>query len=75
MTHIEEARNTAQALGNLGTTHPRYTQVALTGILHALLALHEQGEAPQFSAAARTAAESLRTKATKNIATPKETSK
>lgn len=44
MTHIEEARNTAQALDNLGTAHPRYTQVALTGILHALLALHEQGE-------------------------------
>lgn len=43
-TNIEEARNTAPFLEDIGAAHPAYTQFALRGILHALLALHEQNE-------------------------------
>lgn len=45
MTHIEEARNTAYDLEDVSATHPAYVQWTLRGILHALLALHEQAEA------------------------------
>jgi hypothetical protein len=44
MTHIDEAQNTAHDLEDVETTHPAYVQLTLRGILHALLALHEQNE-------------------------------
>ena len=45
MTHIEEAKSAALLLAGTDTAHPAYDKFALTGILHALLALHEQAEA------------------------------
>lgn len=57
MTHIEEARNTAHDLEDVETTHPAYVQLTLRGILHALLALHEQNEPkPKATPAPRKAA-------------------
>jgi hypothetical protein len=71
-THIEEARNTAHDLEDVAATHPAYVQLTLRGILHALLALHEQNEPGQFSPAAQAMAGELRTKAVKKTTTPKE---
>lgn len=44
MPHIERARTQAERLDQVGYAHPAYERVALRGILHALLALHEQNE-------------------------------
>lgn len=44
MTNIQRANSAADRLSEVGYTHPMYERVALRGILHALLALHEQNE-------------------------------
>lgn len=72
MDHIEKARFEAETLDGMYTTHPAYEGRALSGILHALLALHEQNEPQQFSPAAQAMAGELRTKAVKKTTTPKE---
>lgn len=41
MTHLDKAK---QAAASTDTTSPAYGNVLLRGILHALLALHEQNE-------------------------------
>lgn len=71
-THIARAKAQAEHLDTDGYAHPAYEKAALRGILHALLALHEQNEPAQFSDAAKTAAENLRAKATKRTTTTKE---
>jgi hypothetical protein len=71
-THIARAKAQAAHIDTEGYAHPAYEKAALRGILHALLALHEQNEAGQFSEAAKDGATNLRTRATKNIATLKE---
>lgn len=72
MTHMEEAKSAALLLAGTNTAHPAYDKFALRGILHALLALHEQNEPGQFSPAAQAMAGELRTKAVKKTTTPKE---
>lgn len=42
--HIDQANAYQQELGGLNPGHPREQSTALRGILHALLALHEQNE-------------------------------
>lgn len=44
MTHIVTAKAAAETLEIAGLSHPLADRVALRGILHALLALHEQAE-------------------------------
>ncbi len=44
MTHISEAQTAAEVVDNTDISNPAYERRALRGILHALLALHEQNE-------------------------------
>ncbi len=44
MAHIDTAKDAAETLDITGLSHPVADRVALRGILHALLALHEQAE-------------------------------
>lgn len=44
INHIGIAQAKAQRLDSLYVGHPAASEVALRGILHALLALHEQGQ-------------------------------
>jgi hypothetical protein len=43
-THIAQAKAQADHIDTEGYAHPAYEKAALRGILHALLALHEQNE-------------------------------
>lgn len=43
-SHIEKAQAEADVIDGLTATHPAYEKFALRGILHALIALHEQNE-------------------------------
>lgn len=43
--HITKAKAQADALDIIGYSHPTYEKVALRGILHGILALHEQNAA------------------------------
>lgn len=42
--HIDQANAYQRDLGGLYPGHPREQSTALRGILHALIALHEQGQ-------------------------------
>ncbi len=42
--HIDTAKGAAVTLDQLGLSHPIADRVALCGLLHALIALHEQAE-------------------------------
>lgn len=43
-TNIDLAKSDAAYLDTIGLGHPAYEKVALGGILHALLALHDQND-------------------------------
>lgn len=44
MENLQRAQFEADTIDHLQTNHPAYQARALRGILHALLALHEQNE-------------------------------